>query len=31
MDFAYLALVALFFAAVVGLGYGCAALRGGRK
>jgi hypothetical protein len=31
MDFVYLALTALFFAAVLGLGHGCAALRGGRK
>ena len=31
MDFVYLALVALFFAAIVGLGQGCAALGGRRK
>jgi len=32
VDFVYLALIALFFAAAVGLGYGCAALHSrGRK
>jgi hypothetical protein len=31
VDFVYLALIALFFAAVVGLGYGCDALHRGRK
>jgi hypothetical protein len=31
VDFVYLALIGLFFAAVVGLGYGCDALHRGRK